>query len=381
MTCAMGASTTASGARTFILRPYRRIVCRSLAVGVATLAVAGLIAGSVMLGAKLVSASFGTGFTPRARLPVGSVLLARGSPYGDVWSAPDWSGSVRLAFDFRLVRNSPDPRFAGSVLFVSAAEADPRRPPGDSLEITNSVPQPRGDQPGGAHPEIDLAALELARLASSRPTAVLDLASPASAPSASALQIAKPAPSKPAALRLPKLAALPPVVASRHRSGADDPQIDGNPLLGPGSRTAVYDISGHTVYMPDGTRLEAHSGLGGNMDDPRRVTLKNRGPTPPNTYDLTMRESLFHGVRAIRLNPVAGSTMFGRDGMLAHTYMLGPNGQSNGCVSFKNYPAFLRAFQNGEVKRMIVVARLADLPGRATASQRTPADRYASNPQ
>src|SRR6202034_1910617 len=27
-------------------------------------------------------------------------------------------------------------------------------------------------------------------------------------------------------------------------------------------QTAVYDISGHTVYLPDGTQLEAHSGLG-----------------------------------------------------------------------------------------------------------------------
>ena len=26
--------------------------------------------------------------------------------------------------------------------------------------------------------------------------------------------------------------------------------------------TAVYDISARTVYLPDGTRLEAHSGLG-----------------------------------------------------------------------------------------------------------------------
>jgi hypothetical protein len=380
MTCAMGASTTASGARTFILRPYRRIVCRGLAVGAATLVVVGLIAGSLLLGAKLVSASLGTGSTARARLPVGSVLLARASPYGDVWSAPDWSGSARLAFDFRLVRNSPDPRFAGSVLFVSAAEADPQRPPGDSLEITNSVPQRQDDQPDGAHPEIDLAALELVRLASSRPTAVLDLANPTSAPPASALQIAKPTPPRPAALRLPKLAALPPVVVSRPGSSTD-PNIDGTSPLGPGSRTAVYDISGHTVYMPDGTRQEAHSGLGSNMDEPRRVTLKNRGPTPPNTYDLTMREQLFHGVRAIRLNPVAGSTMFGRDGMLAHTYMLGPNGQSNGCVSFKNYAAFLRAFQNGEVKRMIVVARLADLPGPGIALRRTPADRFAFNPQ
>ena len=28
--------------------------------------------------------------------------------------------------------------------------------------------------------------------------------------------------------------------------------------------------------------------------------------------------------------------------------MLGPNGQSFGCVSFKDYQAFLRAFKKGE---------------------------------
>ena len=40
--------------------------------------------------------------------------------------------------------------------------------------------------------------------------------------------------------------------------------------------------------------------------------------------------------------------MHGRSGILAHTYMLGPNGQSNGCVSFNNYPAFLEAYERGE---------------------------------
>ncbi|MGH6795569.1 MAG: tlde1 domain-containing protein, partial [Methylocella sp.] len=39
------------------------------------------------------------------------------------------------------------------------------------------------------------------------------------------------------------------------------------------------------------------------------------------------------------------------------TYMLGQNGDSFGCVSFKNYNAFLQAYQNGEVKRLVVVAR------------------------
>ena len=81
------------------------------------------------------------------------------------------------------------------------------------------------------------------------------------------------------------------------------------------------------------------------------------GATPPGTYELKLRESLFHGVRALRLTPI-GSNVFGRAGLLAHTYMLGPNGDSNGCVSFKDYDAFLQAYLSGEVKRLTVVARL-----------------------
>ena len=96
---------------------------------------------------------------------------------------------------------------------------------------------------------------------------------------------------------------------------------------------------------------------------------KGRGPTPPNVYDLTLREELFHGVRAIRLNPVDESKMFGRDGILAHTYMLGPNGQSNGCVSFSNYDAFLTAYLSGEVTRLVVVDHLENTPGPQPASQ------------
>ncbi|HEY0330760.1 MAG TPA: tlde1 domain-containing protein [Rhodopseudomonas sp.] len=123
--------------------------------------------------------------------------------------------------------------------------------------------------------------------------------------------------------------------------------------------TAVYDISARMVYMPDGTKLEAHSGLGSRLDDPRYVHERMRGATPPHLYDLTMRESLFHGVAALRLNPVGGEgAIHGRSGLLAHTYMLGPNGDSNGCVSFRNYDAFLRAFRNGQVKRLAVVASL-----------------------
>ncbi|GLI94464.1 DUF2778 domain-containing protein [Methylocystis echinoides] len=123
--------------------------------------------------------------------------------------------------------------------------------------------------------------------------------------------------------------------------------------------TAIYDISAHVVYMPDGSRLEAHSGLREHLDDARYVHLRMRGPTPPHIYNLTPREALFHGVEALRLNPVGGGgAIFGRAGLLAHTYMLGPNGDSNGCVSFRDYSAFLQAYKRGEVRRLAVVSRL-----------------------
>jgi hypothetical protein len=136
-----------------------------------------------------------------------------------------------------------------------------------------------------------------------------------------------------------------------------------NPMLGgspPYDReTAVYDIAAKTVYLPDGTRLEAHSGLGSKMDDVRYAHVRMQGVTPPHIYTLKPREALFHGVPALRLTPIGGEDkIFGRDGLLAHTYMLGGNGQSNGCVSFKDYYAFLDAYKNKGIRKLAVLARV-----------------------
>ena len=130
-----------------------------------------------------------------------------------------------------------------------------------------------------------------------------------------------------------------------------------NPTSRYGDRVAVYDISAHVVYMPDGTRIEAHSGLGDARDDPNKVNERMRGPTPPATYALTPREGSFHGVDALRLTPIDGN-VFGRAGLLAHTYMLGAEGDSNGCISFRDYDAFLRAYRNGQISKVVVVTRL-----------------------
>jgi len=136
-----------------------------------------------------------------------------------------------------------------------------------------------------------------------------------------------------------------------------------NPMMGgapPYDRqTAVYDIAAKTVYLPDGTRLEAHSGLGSKMDDVRYSHVRMQGVTPPHIYELKPREALFHGVPALRLTPLGGEEkIYGRDGLLAHSYMLGPSGQSNGCVSFKDYYAFLDAYKNKGIRRLAVLAKV-----------------------
>jgi hypothetical protein len=141
--------------------------------------------------------------------------------------------------------------------------------------------------------------------------------------------------------------------------------------------TALYDIEAHVVYMPNGETLEAHSGLGDRLDDVRFVSEKNRGATPPHIYDLRLREKLFHGVQAVRLNPVGERNPFGRAGLLVHSYMLGANGDSNGCVSIKDYEKFLKAVVSGEVTRLVVVKHLADPPPAMVATGLEKFLRYA----
>jgi hypothetical protein len=135
----------------------------------------------------------------------------------------------------------------------------------------------------------------------------------------------------------------------------------GNWMNGGGSAkarkgVAVYDISAAKVYMPDGSVLEAHSGIGHMADNPAYVKHKMKGPTPPHTYNLRMRERRFHGVEAIRMLPVDGKNKYGRDGFLTHSYLLrGGRAESHGCVAFKDYNKFLNAFKKGKIQQLVVV--------------------------
>ena len=71
------------------------------------------------------------------------------------------------------------------------------------------------------------------------------------------------------------------------------------------------------------------------------------------------------------MTPVEGTSALGRVGLLTHNYLLGPRGDSNGCVSIKDYDRFIKAYDNGEFNRLVVVPNLR---GSATASQRASTD-------
>jgi hypothetical protein len=138
--------------------------------------------------------------------------------------------------------------------------------------------------------------------------------------------------------------------------------------LGYDRQTAVYDISAKMLYLPSGIALESHSGMGDLRDDPGHVSQRMVGATPPATYELKPRERPFHGVRALRMTPVEGSAL-GRTGLLTHPFMLGPDGDSNGCVSIKNYDRFLRAYDDGEFTRLVVVTSLESAVATRTAQK------------
>lgn len=294
----------------------------------------------------------------------------------------------------------PPPSFAERFVFADAAPTRGLRPTlsfSDRFAVA-AVPAPSDDESTSGVAVPDVAALPAIPAA---PTQIVAAAPRAAAPaptSARAPTRSLAAAPKTAPYRLASLSdtPLPPAYApadtptkdkgisdllkkiARGNAASNDATAtadaattdttNSGPLSGDMSHTAIYDISAKIVYLPDGERLEAHSGLGDNMDDVRSVNLKSVGPTPPNVYNLTLRENSFHGVQAIRLNPVDGSQMYGRAGILAHPFMLGPSGQSNGCVSVKDYPAFLKAFQRGDINRLVVVDHLDDAPGTRTAS-------------
>jgi hypothetical protein len=177
----------------------------------------------------------------------------------------------------------------------------------------------------------------------------------------------------------PQLASLPPQSETAYAPAVQpkqdgifeklfgDPDKSAKAVLAANPNTVLYDIAKRAVYLPDGEKLEAHSGYGEWMDDVESVHRKNVGVTPPNVYAVSFREKPFHGVRALRMKPVGNGNMYGRDGILAHSYLLGEAGASNGCISLKDYDKFLKAYEDGKFTQILVV-RSADEPAPVIAS-------------
>lgn len=312
---------------------------------------AGLVGVSVVAAAAVAATTGFARIEPEPRLgrigpapvPAGPRIFALASAADAVSRADGLPSSGALAIDSYWILG-PDLAGSGSSFMLpgGTASADAERDARIAAIIIESVPVPsRNPLVAGRLPEVEPRAVPLPpgnpllrgrrQLASLTPTDLPEVATPpASRP-------AEPAPSAPAA----------PDTAGQEI-----------PLPTPGSGFALYDIEGRTLYMPDGEKLEAHSGYGEAMDDIKQVALKMRGPTPPNVYTVRPREALFHGVETLRLTPVGANRMYGRDGFLIHPFMMGPRGDSNGCVSVKDHTKVLAAYRRGEIKKLVVVARL-----------------------
>lgn len=311
------------------LRHSVRVAARAAGMGLGSLAVIGATGAAATLGAAwLFSAALSA--SPHARSSIGPGVFVHDN------RVAARAGRVDVALRRpMLALVTPDPASEAESASPAVATAEDTPPPA-IVARPAPLPPPR---------------LALAPKPAAENPGTVPLPRPHPARQETAPQVAAVAP--PVAAPPPLQKPVPPQPSVRSKALA---------LAGGDARTAVYDISARAVYLPNGETLEAHSGFGDKMDDPRFIKVRMQGPTPPNVYDLALREKLFHGVQAIRLKPLDESRMFGRDGMLAHSYLLGPNGQSNGCVSFKDYDKFLNAFLDGQVDRLVVVAHIDDAP-------------------
>jgi hypothetical protein len=310
-----------------------------------------------------------------ARSPVSSTIAALSDPAAQRSRAETLS--PRIMFNERFAASEPQSIAPAPVNAVKVADASP---PGDAnpvetpklaeapkkIEAPKLAEAPKSKEAASAQVALNVPAPKQAdaKPAAKTPEAsVRDMAQRAKAAVLSIASNDKPTiveklwGKQPSRSLLSFASADASVTGSLPDTKAQNPMLGGSPPYD--KQTAVYDISARMVYLPDGTRLEAHSGLGSKLDDARYSNVRMQGVTPPHIYELTPREALFHGVPALRLNPIGGEDkIFGRSGLLAHTYMLGPNGDSNGCVSFKDYYAFLNAYRNQGIKRLAVLAKV-----------------------
>ena len=249
-----------------------RFVVAGVGVGLGAVAALGtLVATGTLAAAWILSNAVATHPVLRAKTLSGPAAIALTDRYPAVASEVDFTGSVPVATDLAAsdpasIDAADAPTFAAKWFGTTAAALAPAATSTHTvLVVTESIEPAR--------------AVAVAKpIEPARVVASLQPAAPVAPPVAAA------APEK----------RFTPVPSQAHNKPTPQPESDGH--------TAVYDIAAHTVYLPNGTKLEAHSGLGDKLDDPRYVNLRNTGPTPPNVYDLVLREQPFHraALRSIR---------------------------------------------------------------------------------
>jgi len=262
--------------------------------------------------------------------PFKRYVMARAEPETTATTAREALASRWMPTDFRASISDSDT----TQLVLPTIGAPPPVPTVTAAVSTNGIPLPR-----------------------SRPTAADQTAQITS----QALALAAAPPNRPAERSLmQKLSDM--MTPNRMAMLSTGPNLFGKgpdlSAFGYDGATAVYDLKAHAVYLPNGTVFEAHSGMGALRDDPDHVDVRMQGATPPAVYSLKPREREFHGVAALRMTVADGSDINGRSGLLVHSFMLGPNGDSNGCISVKDYDRFLKAFNDGQFSHIAVVPSL-----------------------
>ncbi len=293
----------------------------------------------------------------KAKRPDGEVVAAA---LGSVLASEE----IFASLDERRLKTHADAikTALGEALNQTIALAPRIEPDEPSAFVTASIPQDLGtDEVLSDEGAVELATIEAEEAGRTAEVAAMlddtlpdEGPLPISRPNTAIAKLAKP---DTATATDDDDAAAPTVLAFAKPDNPVKPSAKSIPWPDVGTKkVAIYDISNGVVHMPDGTRLEAHSGIGKMRDNPKYTHVKMKGPTPPGTYKLSMREKLFHGVAAIRLTSVDGKHPQGRTGLLAHTYLLRSRpGDSHGCVAFKDYDKFLSAFRRGKITHMVIV--------------------------
>jgi len=293
MTCATVAfpQAVAFDGRAFALRDCHRVIFGGVVIGLGTMAAAcAMVACVTVAAAWIVAASLSANPYIHPSVSMGPETIALNYRYPILAGAPDVSASAPLPVDHGY---APDPLLEAELTLTPT----PSFAPANAAPLLTNRFTRRADHV----PSVLLtpAPIQAAHAHAPDPTVDADLtraAAPNSAPTRHATvptaHISEPARTREAVPQIQAAPAMPPASSSHKPLPSPQAHRDLISMPGTDSHTAVYDIEAHTVYLPGGDRLEAHSGLGKRLDDPRYVSEKNRGPTPPNVYDLVLRSDL-----------------------------------------------------------------------------------------